>query len=414
MRVKKLADGRPSYFWQCPQWALKIINDAGQPVRVKRHGRPCPVESQPLGANLSEAILKADNINAIFDSWMQGETKQIAHGTVAWLFSWYRKQDRYTSKTSKTRRDYHRIMDRICDEPVKVGKFGEYLARNIDAAAADKLYARFKKRGDRMGAYTMQVCRLVWTWAVRYKKTTGVTENPFLRMGISTKVKEGNRETSREEYNLYRETAREMGFQSMATAAALSFELCQRVWDVFGFVDEDGAKRRGFVWPDYRAGESFSLRQSKTNKVLKIPLYEIVGRGKVALYPELEAELKRTERQSMLIIVEERSGLPYTERRMSNVHRAICNKAGLPKKMTFTGFRHGGATELGDAGVEDMRSVTGHDLTSTTKIYNKANERKARAIGLKRRKHIALLDAIKDQENSDLLECDISIVGMEN
>lgn len=48
--------------------------------------------------------------------------------------------------------------------------------------------------------------------------------------------------------------------------------------------------------------------------------------------------------------------------------------------MTFTGFRHGGATELGDAGVEDVRSITGHELTSTTRIYNKSSERKARPL----------------------------------
>jgi len=39
--------------------------------------------------------------------------------------------------------------------------------------------------------------------------------------------------------------------------------------------------------------------------------------------------------------------------------------------MTFTGFRHGSATESGDAGVEDLRPVTGPDLTSTTKASNK-------------------------------------------
>jgi site-specific recombinase XerC len=369
-----------------------------------------------LGTKLAAAVEKAETLNAAFDSWKNGETTESAAGTVQWLFAWYRRQDRYKTKSAKTRKDYHRIMDRICAEPMKVGTFGQRRAGAIDAAAADNLYKRFKAYGKRMGSYAMQVCRLVWTWAVRHHKTTGVTENPFLKMGIETGAEAGNRDTSRAEYNLYRETARNLGYQSMATAAALAFEFCQRVWDVFGFVDPDGKKKRGFVWPDYRPGESFAFKQSKTGKPMRLPLHEVVGRQKVPLYPELEEELGRTPRTGLLIVVQERTGLPYTERRMSKVHREICDAAGLPKKMTFTGFRHGGATELGDAGVDDLRSITGHDQTSTTRIYNKVNERKAGAIALKRREHLALLADLEAGEDgepaADLSERPNENVGM--
>ena len=104
-----------------------------------------------------------------------------------------------------------------------------------------------------------------------------------------------------------------------------------------------------------------------------------------------------TPRAAIAIIVEERNGLPYTERRMSTVHRKICDKAGLPKDMTFTGFRHGGSTELGDADVADIRAITGHKELSTTRIYNKINERKARQIALKRRQYLAQLDSTTDE-----------------
>ena len=416
-RGKLLASGATAYFWECPTWARpKKDRASGKIVRVERHGRPCPVESTPLGTALAAAIAQADDLNAVFKSWMTGEKKEVQKGSVAWLFAWYREQERFKKNSAKTRKDYHSIMDRICDEPVKVGTFGSYKAANIDAGAADALYARFKKHGKRMGAYAMQVCRLVWTWAVRHKRTTGVTDNPFAKMGIETGAVKGNRETSRAEYDLYREKARELGFQSMATAAALSFEFCQRVWDVFGFIDPDGKKKRGFVWPDYSPGDSFKFKQSKTGKAMRLPLYEIVDRQKVSLYPDLEEELQRTPRTGVLIVVEERNGAPYTERRMSTVHRKICDAAGLPKDMTFTGFRHGGATELGDAGIEDMRPITGHDLVATTTIYNKANERKARAIALKRREHISLLADLEaidsDEPTADLSERENPIVGM--
>ncbi len=216
-----------------------------------------------------------------------------------------------------------------------------------------------------------------------------------MRMSVETTVLKGNRATTRAEYNLYRDTAREMGFQSMATAAAIGFELCPRVWDVFGFKDPDGDKRRGITWTDYAPGKTVTIRQSKKGgKAVVIPLSEIIDGQKSLFYPDLEAELLRTTRSAVLIVVEERNGLPYSERRMSTVHRAICEKAGLPKEMTFTGFRHGGITELGDAGAEDVRSITGHTEAKTTEIYNKANERKARIIAAKRREHIAMIDAL--------------------
>lgn len=410
MRPRKRANGETAFFWEPPTWARPKRNkETGQAERAMRHGLPCPCESTPLGTSLGAAIAQAEELNAVFDSWMIGEKTELANGSVVWLFAWYREQERFKKNSAKTRKDYHSLMDRICAEPMKVGTFGTRKASAIEAGAADALYARFKKRGKRTGAYAMQVCRLVWTWAVRHKATTGVIDNPFLKMGIETGAEKGNRATSRAEYDLYRQTARDLGFQSMATAAALSFEFCQRVWDVFGFADEDGVKRRGFVWPDYLPGDSFKFKQSKTGKPMRLPLYDVVGRQRVALYPDLEEELARTPRKGMLIVIEERNGLPYSERRMSTIHRKICNAAGLPSNMTFTGFRHGGATELGDAGVEDMRAITGHDLQSTTQIYNKPNDRKARAIALKRRDHIALLADLEAADNeaapADLSEC---------
>lgn len=400
-RPRPLSGGAIGYFWEIPTWARgKKNKDTGEVTPAVRHGNPCPVEATPLGTDLARAVEKANTLNAAFDSWMKGESREATEGTVSWLFAWYRKQERFTSKSAKTRKDYHGIMDRIEAETMKVGTFGQRRAGAIDAAAADKLYDRFSKKGTRIGSYAMQVCRLVWSQAVRYHRVTGVTENPFKGMRITSKAVKGNRETTRPEYDLYRETARKLGYQSMATAAALSFELCQRVWDVFGFVDPDGRKKRGFVWSDYAAGESITFKQSKTGKPMKLPLYEIVDRKKVPLYPELEEELQRTPRTALLIVVEERSGLPYTTRRMSTVHRAICEEAGLPKEMTFTGFRHGGATELGDAGVEDIRAITGHEEAKTAQIYNKINERKARMIAAKRREHLALLAELESGEES--------------
>jgi len=190
----------------------------------------------------------------------------------------------------------------------------------------------------------------------------------------------------------------------MAAAAALSFELLQRVWDVFAIPDPkvplpEGRQRRrarGITWEDYVPAVSIAVRQSKTGKRLTIPLFDRMPDGeRLLLYSELENRLAHVRPAGLAsgpIVVEERTGKPYKHRRMSSVHRAIC-EAGLPKDMTFTGFRHGGATEIGDAGETDIRSISGHAQLDTTAIYNKVSQAKARRIAHLRREHIQRIAA---------------------
>lgn len=401
VRKVKLASGKTAYYFELPHWAKPP---------AKKHGRECPVQSEALGTDLAHAISKGANLNEALAEWRKGDAGAgLVKGTVAWLFNWYREQDRFTKNKAKTRADYKKLMDMLVSLETKKGKrYGTYMARTIDATVADGLYKRLRESGERQATYAMQVCRLVWTWAVRHKGHTGVSENPFAGMGLKSTAARGNRETSRAEYNLYRETARKLGYQSMATAAALAFECCQRVWDVFGFEDADGVEHRGIPWAGYRPGEEITLIQSKTGNLVALPLFEMMpgDDGKperVLLYPELEEELARAfavrEGEPETIVREERNGRKYKERRMSTVHREICTEAGLPKEMTFTGFRHGGITEIGDAGEDDVRAVSGHKTLAVTKIYNKANAEKARRIASTRRAHIERIGALDEQKD---------------
>ena len=120
---------------------------------------------------------------------------------------------------------------------------------------------------------------------------------------------------------------------------------------------------------------------------------------RVELYPELEAELARTDRAGGgLIVKDERTGKPYSYDYMQKVFRRIRVAAGLPDGMTFTGFRHGGLTEIGDSGADDVRAISGHRTLNVTAIYNKASQEKARRIAAKRREHIALVAAGETEE----------------
>jgi hypothetical protein len=119
----------------------------------------------------------------------------------------------------------------------------------------------------------------------------------------------------------------------------------------------------------------------------------------VSLYPELEAELGGLKRRADedLIVCDERTGEPYTRDYMRYAHKQIRVKAGLPADLRFTSFRHGGISEIGDAGETDMRAVSGHTTLDITRLYNKANDEKARKIAARRREHITLVTAGDDE-----------------
>jgi hypothetical protein len=383
MRVKELADGSVAYYWQPPNWAG---------ADALRHGRKCPVRATALGKGLSTAIEKAEALNLALDGWRQGESRPLdARGTIAWLFGWYREKRLFTEKSEKTRHDYARYMELVANLSMRSGTLGTRLASAVDGEAADRIYEKLLPRGERTARYAIQVCRLVWSQAVRHASKTQVTQNPFLKMRLKSRPKKVNRATTRAEYDLYRATAHALGFDNFAAAAALSFELCQRVSTVFDYPTGDDVQR-GIYWPDYTPGRLIRLRQNKTDTVLEIPLALREKDGSsVPLYPELEDELAMLERGPANIIVNPRTGQPYAERAVSTIHRKICDAAGLPKNMTFTGFRHGGLTEIGNAGEVDVRAISGHKQLSTTIIYNQVTREKARRIAEVRRRHIELL-----------------------
>lgn len=402
MRPKKVRRGGLAYYWEPPHWARN---------GALRNGRVCPAVATALGPDLAGAIRRAEVLNEGLDAWRTDDVvAEPSIGTIKGLFAWYQHTTKFKRLSPKTRADYSKLMRAIADLRMKNGTLGQRHAAKVDAEAADKIYERFRERGERQATYAMQVCRLVWNWAGRYPKVTGINkvDNPFAGMALNHRVAQGNRAATRDEYNKYRETARELGFQSMASAAALAFELVQRVSDVFGFEDSADADAphvtsesdRGIRWEDYRPGQSITVRQHKTGKQLVIPL-TVPGIDPLALYPELEEELSRLHQGTTgLIITEERNGRPYKHRRMSQVHRQICEAGQLPKNLTFTGFRHGGATELGDSGEADIRSISGHTQINTSLLYNKASQEKARGMALRRREHIKLIAGKSDDSDA--------------
>jgi hypothetical protein len=87
----------------------------------------------------------------LFDEWngtRKGEPveepKKARYGTIDWLFRQYKTEKAYTEKVSpRSRPDYERIMQLICDTRGKSGRrIGERQIREVTPRAADKIYER--------------------------------------------------------------------------------------------------------------------------------------------------------------------------------------------------------------------------------------------------------------------------------
>ncbi len=177
---------------------------------------------------------------------------------------------------------------------------------------------------------------------------------------------------NREQLNAFVSTADELGYPSIGTAAMISFELLLREADIIG----------RFSWSQYKPAdrpEAIKLRHHKNRKGDErtwMPLFQ----DGVALLPELMERLDTATRHGPLVIMSEakRGGVrkPYERTYFAQLVRKIREAAKLPEALTFTSFRHGGTTEIGDANVSDQGalSLTGHKTRDILSIYMKWTE----------------------------------------
>lgn len=381
MTAVALKSGVTAYYWTLPPWARK-----------EREGRACPVKNQKLGNDLADAIARADGLNIALAEFRAGVSIAAPAGTVEWLFGWYRGLDRFTRLAFKTRRDYTRVMNAVCAVPTVKRTIGTIAAAKIDARAADKIAKARLKHGRREGRYAVQVCSRVWNEAVRHRRETKVTENPFGGMGMSTKAVKGNKAATRAQYDAYREAAHRLGVGSLAVAAAIRFELAQRGVDAFGFAYKGDPDTAGMKWAGYQPGERIAVGQHKLGDESDAETLPLATEDGAPLYPVLEHELAL----AMLgpyadpdgyIVVDELTGQRHTEDTLRRRHRAVIKAAGLPAYITPTSFRHGGITEIGDAGAS-VRAISRHRTDSMVRIYDKQNDEKARKAASTRAEYV--------------------------
>jgi hypothetical protein len=120
VEVRRLARGAAAFYFRIPTYYRKL---------------GCEIANEPLGINYEAACGedgiggRAATLNALFEEWnnrRKGEpieqAKIARYSTIDWLFRQYKTEKAYTEKVSlRSRPDYERIMQMICDT---VGKSG--------------------------------------------------------------------------------------------------------------------------------------------------------------------------------------------------------------------------------------------------------------------------------------------------
>jgi hypothetical protein len=357
----RLTDGSIAYYYHPP----KKARQAGIAI------------AEALGKDPVEAVRKAQEQNKRIDEWRAGKeaggTPGPVEGSIAWLIEKFEASHQYKRKAPKTREWYSGALKAFREIPLKTIKVGDAPARQLTAAHVDRIYLWLQKIDPVTDEPTqlpwanaiMRAARRVFSLGMRWGD---VAVNPFARMGM---IGAPSREIviPREHVDLFCAAAVNMGRRSMALWARLSYELCQRAGDA-----------RTLPWSRYN-GHEVQVKQGKTSALVWAPLLPDL--------PELQIMLDETARVSTVIVIDERTGRPFTLHNLSKAFNQVRDAAELPSEYQARDMRRAGMDETGDAGATDdeLRSLSGHKSRNVVHVYVKPNRKKAANALAKRRAH---------------------------
>jgi hypothetical protein len=377
-----------------PRFVVRKVNKAGgvryfwqPPTRVLQTTKL--FECRALGRDLAIATERAEIFNRTLDYWrvhgyLPGEgpkpkDRPPRPGSIDDMFATYKahapsRKGSFEQLTPPTKKMYGYLMERFANYELKDGRrVGQVSARDMDPPTVDRLYEALLhdkngKERRRTTNHVMSVCRRAWNVAHRAKPQLFPKDNPFEKMGLDLSSEETVPATYAE-LLAFEAKAVEMGYPEVAFAARAAWDLLQRPTEV----------RERFAWSHYRPPDhpnAIFVGFTKTNAPVWKPLEDDQG----LFYPELESLLKLTPRRAPLVCVHEviqgnqkPTGIfkPYAGRLFSERVRRVADAAQLPKHITLAAFRHGGLTELGDAGLPDTmaQALSRHRQRTTLDRY---------------------------------------------
>jgi len=377
MREKRLKSGSVAYFWEPPSIYV-------------RQGFKC--QAEPLGPNYAAACDRARLLTSYLDDWRNGRQGKRASndaravGTVAWLFDCYLKSQAFERRVStRSRYEYRRALARIEDIPTSTGATVAALAlTSITPAAVDKIYTKLQTgpRGHRIrqANLSIDIARRAWRVVGRLHTSIVPANNPWegVERDNSKRTKPA---ASRNEAYALADALKQIGEPHLGAAALICFEWHQR---------PEHVRNGDITWADYRPThrpDAVQIRHHKTGAKGWVPLED----GEGPLFPELEAYLFELPRLGLpIVLTAGRRGpaRPYSDEYAQRKVREARIQAGLGEHVTLDACRHGGLTELGDAGATEFEGMASsmHKTPQALRLYVKRSEAQRVTAARKRRR----------------------------
>lgn len=375
MIAKRLKSGQVAYYWSPRNIDIK---------------RGFVLHREALGTDYSEALARAEHLNAHLDSWRAGQGADRSldlsprFGTVDWWLETYFRSTAFEKLKERTKPSYRYQLRLFAEVSTKNGgRLGDLHAKSITPAAVDKIYE--KLRGGKFGKkfrtanHTTDIARKAWNVVQRTHPQHFVGVNPFFGLTRLSKTSTIQKATREEAYALS-DAIKSDGHPHLAIVPLVCFEWYQRPENILA----------GYLrWTDYRPSERpnhVRIVHHKTDEVVWHPLDENGQR----FYPELEVRLAELVRMAIPIVVTPgKRGIAhrYSFSYANRIVRKAARAAGIPEHVTMEACRHGGLTELGDAQLTEQEemSLSGHRSPDALRRYIKMTEQQRLSATRKRR-----------------------------
>jgi hypothetical protein len=410
VEARRLANGLAAFYFCIPKYYRKL---------------GCEIANEPLGTSYEAACGengkggRAATLNALFAEWndhRRGEpiaqAKIARHGSIDWLFRQYKTEKAYTEKVSpRSRPDYERIMQLICDTVGKSGRrIGERQIIEVTPRAADKIYEKIINGPEglrlRQGEKVVGLCRKVWRIMRRLHPELFDKKhpNPWDDFTLKSRTKSKKHAVARDEVYKFAWGCISQGKPEPAAVAVICFEWLQRPENVVAGL---------LTWPDYRSKKwphAVRIEHHKNKALVWHPLEEIVAGEIVKFYAEAEDILSYLPKLGIPMIMRriekgERKGdakvwsYPGMEKAVQQLRKKI---DGVSPLFTLDACRHGGMTELEEAELTDgqSRAISGHKTSQAYRGYAKETMKRALAATRKRHAHLLAQKQFEEQ-NAD-------------
>lgn len=378
---RKLSDGRTLWIWR---------------PTAKDRAKKCPLKYENLGHDMVAAFEAADALNERLHDWRNNVQIGLVKGSAGWLLECFLEHDDVVTLSDSARDEYKRCVKYLCSLKNKKTK-RHFQDRDLTAIsvkeAAGVYNALTKKHGQYMANKALGTIQYAWDLMHIREEIYVPESNPFRKIKKRHTESEETFNASYEQLEAFISAAIAMNEIAMAFAARLAWDFHVRIREIFtdcSFIHWRPDDHPHDLWVT-----SSKTSKGKTKKTsVWIPLDELVTHEDgttqwVCLFPELEDLYRMLPYSDGLLCQRERRKGKLTVagdwlpiKNSDKIARRICQKAELPDKVTMETFRHGGLTELGDAGVSDrlIMARSRHKKAETVSRYvHKTNTQATKA-----------------------------------